>query len=36
MEGHAQFEPDEQRTIREQVARGEKPVCPRDGTPPAF
>ncbi len=32
-EEHAQFEPDEQRTIRERVAAGEKPVCPRDGTP---
>jgi hypothetical protein len=28
----AQFEADEQRGIREAVARGEKPVCPRDGT----
>ena len=32
-QGHAQFEPEEQRTIRAQVAAGEKPVCPRDGTP---
>lgn len=32
MEGHAQFEPDEQRAIREQVAGGGKPICPRDGT----
>ena len=30
---HAQFEPEEQKTIRELVAAGEKPVCPRDGTP---
>lgn len=29
---HAQFEPAEQRQVREMVARGEKPVCPRDGT----
>lgn len=28
----AQFEPEEQRSIREQYGRGEKPVCPRDGT----
>jgi hypothetical protein len=32
-EKQAQFEADEQRRIREQVAAGEKPVCPRDGTP---
>jgi hypothetical protein len=31
--GHAQFEPEEQRAIREVVAGGGKPVCPRDGTP---
>ena len=30
--GHAQFEPAEQKEIREQYARGEKPVCPRDGS----
>ena len=29
----AQFEPDEQRAIRERVAAGGTPVCPRDGTP---
>lgn len=29
---HAQFEAGEQRAIREQVAAGEKPVCPRDGS----
>jgi hypothetical protein len=28
----AQFEPGEQRAIREQYGRGERPVCPRDGT----
>ena len=32
-QGHAQFEPEEQRAIREQVAGGGKPICPRDGTP---
>ena len=31
--GQAQFEAEEQRPIREQIAAGEKPVCPRDGTP---
>jgi hypothetical protein len=31
--GHAQYEPGEQKTVREQYAAGEKPVCPRDGTP---
>lgn len=30
---HAQFEPAEQKRVREQYAAGEKPVCPRDGTP---
>jgi hypothetical protein len=30
---HAQFEPEEQKAIRDRVAAGEKPVCPRDGTP---
>jgi hypothetical protein len=30
---HAQFEPEEQKTILAQVAAGEKPQCPRDGTP---
>ncbi len=30
---HAQFEPDEQRGIRDRVAAGETPLCPRDGTP---
>ena len=28
---HAQFEPNEQRAIRDQVATGERAVCPRDG-----
>jgi len=28
----ARFEPDEERAIREAYARGETPVCPRDGT----
>ena len=28
----AQFEPGEQQQIRELVAAGEKPVCPRDGS----
>lgn len=27
----AAFEPDEERAIRERFARGERPVCPRDG-----
>ena len=31
--GHAQFEPAEQKAVRDQYAAGEKPVCPRDGTP---
>ena len=31
--GHAQYEPAEQTIVREQYAAGEKPVCPRDGTP---
>jgi len=31
--GHAQFEPVEQKAVRDQYAAGEKPVCPRDGTP---
>ena len=31
--GHAQFEPAEQKAIRDSYASGEKPVCPRDGTP---
>jgi hypothetical protein len=30
---HAQFEPEEQKLIRDQLAAGEKPTCPRDGTP---
>ena len=30
---HAQFEPAEQKAIVEQVVAGEKPLCPRDGTP---
>ena len=29
---HAQFEPAEQKAIRAQVAAGEPPTCPRDGT----
>jgi hypothetical protein len=29
---HAQFEPAEQKTIRESYAAGGKPLCPRDGT----
>jgi len=28
----ARFEPDEERVIREQYARGNPAVCPRDGT----
>ena len=28
----AQFEPEEQRALRERVAAGEPTVCPRDGT----
>ena len=31
--GHAQYEPAEQKAVRERYAAGEKPVCPRDGTP---
>jgi hypothetical protein len=31
--GHAQYEPAEQKAVRDQYAAGEKPVCPRDGTP---
>ena len=30
-EEHAQFEAAEQRAIREAMAAGETPVCPRDG-----
>lgn len=30
-EQQAQFEPEEQRVIRDQVAAGGKAVCPRDG-----
>jgi hypothetical protein len=29
---HAQFEPAEQKAIRDSYASGEKPTCPRDGT----
>ena len=29
MSEHAQFEPDEQRAVREAYARGEPPRCPR-------
>jgi hypothetical protein len=28
----ARYEPDEERVIRETVARGQPPTCPRDGT----
>jgi uncharacterized protein (DUF983 family) len=31
MPERAQFDQQEQRTMREQVARGEQPVCPRCG-----
>jgi len=31
--GHAQFEPAEQKAVRDQYAAGEKPICPRDGSP---
>lgn len=31
-EEHARYESDEERAIREACARGERPVCPRDGT----
>ena len=31
--GHAQFDAEEQRHIREQIAAGEQAVCPRDGAP---
>ncbi len=31
-DAHAQFEPEEQRAIRERVAAGERAVCPRDGS----
>ena len=31
--GHAQYEPAEQKMVREKYAAGGKPVCPRDGTP---
>ena len=30
--GHAQFEPEEQKLIRERFAAGDTPRCPRDGT----
>jgi hypothetical protein len=30
---HAQFEPDEQKSLRDQVVAGRTPVCPRDGSP---
>ena len=30
---NAQFEPAEQQVIRSAVAAGEKPICPRDGSP---
>lgn len=28
----ARFEPEEERSIRDAAARGETPVCPRDGS----
>ena len=31
-DAHAQFESEEQKGIIAQVAAGEKPTCPRDGT----
>ena len=31
-DSHAQFDPDERKAIVAQVAAGEKPSCPRDGT----
>ena len=31
--GHAQYEPAEQKAVREQYAAEGKAVCPRDGTP---
>ena len=31
--GQAQFEPAEQKAVRDQYAAGEKPICPRDGSP---
>jgi hypothetical protein len=31
--GHAQYEPAEQKAVRDQYAAGGKPVCPRDGAP---
>lgn len=30
--GQAQFEPAEQKAVRDQYAAGQKPLCPRDGT----
>jgi hypothetical protein len=32
MTEHAQYEPDEERAIRERYAAGSLPSCPRDGT----
>jgi hypothetical protein len=31
-DAHAQFEADEQKGIIAQIAAGEHPTCPRDGT----
>ena len=31
--GHAQYEPAEQKAVRDRYSVGEKPLCPRDGTP---
>jgi hypothetical protein len=33
MTEHAQFEPDEEKRVREAYARGDVPRCPRDDTP---
>jgi hypothetical protein len=30
-EEHAQFEPEEQRALRETMDAGGRPICPRDG-----
>jgi len=32
MTERAQFTPEEQHAVRDAYARGEQPVCPRDGT----
>jgi len=31
MADHATYDPEEERSIRERLAGGERPVCPRDG-----